>query len=253
MAQTQVILLERIESLGDMGDTVNVRPGYARNYLLPRKKALRATSTNKAYFEAQRKQLEAENEKKRKEAEKVAKKLKGLKVPLIRQASEAGQLFGSVTARDIAREVSEVSKEKIERHMVQLNQNYKLIGLFPVDVILHPEVKIQVIINIARTVEEAQTQAKTGKALIVEEGTPEAGGEESDEAQLEEVLEEGALEAEKQKKQAAMDTEEETAKKKEAEEGVAMQSEERAAIEAVQDEKEEKPKNKAAKKAEGKE
>ncbi|GJL85867.1 MAG: hypothetical protein DHS20C02_16420 [Micavibrio sp.] len=216
MAQTQVILLERIEKLGKMGDTVTVKPGYARNYLLPEKKALRATKDNIAYFEGQRKNLEAENDKLKKEAEKLAKKLEGLKIPLIRQASEAGQLFGSVTSRDIAAGAAELSKEKITREMVHMNRNFKLIGLFPVDVILHPEVKVEVTINIARTEEEAQTQAKTGKALIADRGADEReeAKDERDaekEAALEEVLEEGALEAEKEKQADA----EEAAKAKE--------------------------------------
>lgn len=196
MAQTKVVLLERIETLGNLGDVVAVKPGYARNYLLPQKKALRASKENIAYFEAQRKNIEAENEKRRKEAEKLAKKIEGMKVPLIRQAAEGGQLYGSVTARDIAAEVSATAKEKIERSMVQLNQNFKLIGLFPVMLLLHPEVKVEVIINIARSEDEAATQAKTGKALIVEEGQS-ARDEDEAEDQLAEVLDEAALEARK--------------------------------------------------------
>ncbi len=214
MAQTQVILLERIEKLGKMGDTVTVKPGYARNYLLPEKKALRATKDNVAYFEGQRKNLEAENDKLKKEAEKLAKKLEGLKIPLIRQASEAGQLFGSVTSRDIATGAAELSKETITREMVYLNRNFKLIGLFPVDVVLHPEVKVEVTINIARTEEEAETQARTGKALIADGGADERATKQQDaekEAALEGVLEEGALEAEKEKQADA----EEAAKVKE--------------------------------------
>jgi large subunit ribosomal protein L9 len=194
---TKLVLLERVENLGKMGDVVTVRPGYARNFLLPQKKALRASKENIAYFEAQKKHLEAESDKKKKQAETLAKKLAGIKVPLIRQASEGGQLFGSVTARDIANEIATASGEKIERQMVTLNQNFKLIGLFPVEVMLHPEVKVTVTINIARSAEEAATQAKTGKALIADDGkgrnaAPEASG-------LENVLEEGALEANKQR------------------------------------------------------
>ncbi len=170
---TQVILLERVEKLGELGEIVNVKPGYARNYLLPQKKALRASKENVAYFEAQKKTLEADNEKKRKEAEKFAKKIDGITVPVIRQASEAGQLFGSVNSRDIAAAVSEESKETITRNMVDLNQNIKTIGLIPVAVVLHPEVKVEVIVNIARTVEEAEIQAKTGRALVAEAAEPE--------------------------------------------------------------------------------
>jgi large subunit ribosomal protein L9 len=198
---TQVILLERVESLGEMGDVVAVKPGYARNFLLPQKKALRASKENIAYFEAKKAYLKGESDKQKAAAEKQAKKLEGIKVPLIRAASEAGQLFGSVTARDIAGEVSTASGEKIDRTMVTLNQNYKLIGLFPVDIYLHPEVKVSVTINIARSPEEAQTQAKTGKALIAEEGVEEKQPEQaSEEAALEGVLEADALEATKEKK-----------------------------------------------------
>jgi large subunit ribosomal protein L9 len=197
---TQVILLERVESLGEMGDVVAVKPGYARNFLLPQKKALRASKENIAYFEAKKAYLKGESDKAKAAAEKRAKKLEGIKVPLIRAASEAGQLFGSVTARDIAGEVSTVSGEKIERTMVTLNQNYKLIGLFPVDIYLHPEVKVSVTINIARSPEEAETQAKTGKALIAEEGPSEEAAPIAEEAALEGVLEADALEATKEKK-----------------------------------------------------
>lgn len=195
---TQVILLERVESLGQMGDVVSVRPGYARNYLLPQKKALRASKENIAYFETQKKHLAADNDKRRAEAEKLAKKIEGLKVPLIRQASEGGQLFGSVTARDIAEQIAATSKEKIDRTMVQLNQNFKTIGLFPVDVALHPEVKVSVTVNIARSAEEAEKQAKTGKALIAEEGQSSRGKVDED-AALEGILEDEALEATKER------------------------------------------------------
>ncbi|MGQ0527415.1 MAG: 50S ribosomal protein L9 [Alphaproteobacteria bacterium] len=196
---TQVILLERVESLGQMGDVVSVRPGYARNYLLPQKKALRASKENIAYFETQKKKLEADNEGRRKDAEKQAKKIGGTVVPLIRQASEAGQLFGSVTARDISQGLSEVSGEKIDRTMVQLNQNFKLLGLFPVDVLLHPEVKVSITINIARSKEEAEVQAKTGKALIATSGNEQKETKEV-EADLSGVLEDSALQAEEEKK-----------------------------------------------------
>ncbi len=124
-----------------MGDVVNVKPGYARNYLLPQKKALRASKENVAHFEAQKASLKKISDEKKAVAEKLATKLNGMKVSLIRQASEAGQLFGSVTARDIADAVAGTSSEKIDRTMVTLNQNYKTLGLFPVTIALHPEVK----------------------------------------------------------------------------------------------------------------
>lgn len=168
MSATQVILLERVEKLGNMGDVVKVKPGFARNYLLPQKKALRASKENVAYFEAQRKHLEADNEKRKKAAEKIAAKLNGLKVPLVRQASEGGQLYGSVNGRDIAVVVAEISKENILRNMVTLNDNIKTIGLFSVTVVLHPEVKVSVTINVARSLEEAKIQEETGKALIAQ-------------------------------------------------------------------------------------
>lgn len=197
---TQVILLERVEHLGAMGDVVGVKPGYARNYLLPQKKALRATKENIAYFETQKATLEKANNEKKKGAETEAKKLDGLKIAIIRQASEGGQLYGSVTSRDIAEAITEASKVKIERYMVELNQNFKSIGLFTVPVALHPEVKVEMTINIARSEDEAATQEKTGKALIAAEG--EAVDSDAAEAAAEEakseLMEEGALEAEKE-------------------------------------------------------
>ena len=162
---TQVVLLERVDNLGQMGDVVTVRPGYARNFLLPQKKALRATKQNLVQFEAQRKALEELNANKRTDAEALAKKMDGCKVMIIRQAAEAGQLYGSVTTRDIADAVAQAGF-KIDRTQVQLNQAFKMIGLFPVTLALHPEVKVQITLNIARSDEEAKVQEKTGKALI---------------------------------------------------------------------------------------
>ena len=173
---TEIILLERVESLGQMGDVVKVKSGYARNFLLPKKKALRATKENVAFFEGQKKTLEATNLKKREEAEKAAKKVDGVKVVIIRQAAEAGQLFGSVSSRDIADAVT-AAGFKIDRTQVQMNQAFKLIGLFPVTVMLHPEVKSTITLNIARSEEEAVTQQKTGKALIATSGREEAAAE----------------------------------------------------------------------------
>jgi large subunit ribosomal protein L9 len=233
---TQVILLERVEKLGDMGDTVSVKPGFARNYLLPQKKALRASKENIAYFEAQKKHLQAENDKQKAQAEKLAKKIEGTKVALIRQASESGQLFGSVTARDIAEGLNEATGEKIDRSAVKLNQNYKLIGLFPIDVTLHPEVKAEIIINIARSAEEAQTQAKTGKALVADDAPQEEEAEAAvtgDDDALAEVLEEGALEAEKTRKVEAEEKAAEDAKK--AEEKAVKKAEKEAAKAAAEE------------------
>ncbi|MFP4098058.1 MAG: 50S ribosomal protein L9 [Alphaproteobacteria bacterium] len=181
-SSTQVILLERVEKLGELGEIVNVKPGFARNFLLPQKKALRANKENIAYFEAQKKVIEEQNAEKRKEAEKLSKKIDGVKVTIIRQASEAGQLFGSVNTRDIAQALAAETKETITRAMIDLNQNIKTIGLFPVSVVLHPEVRVEVTINIARSEEEAKTQAETGRALIAESEKPveEVAAEEPD-------------------------------------------------------------------------
>ena len=169
----QVILLERVENLGQMGEVVNVKSGYARNFLLPRSKALRATQDNVAYFETQKKHLEAENLKKRGEAEKLGKKVDGIHVAIIRQASEAGQLYGSVSARDIADAVVEAGF-KVDRSQVRMDRSYKLLGLYPVKVSLHPEVTVEVTINIARSEEEAKIQEEKGEALISKTAEQEA-------------------------------------------------------------------------------
>ncbi len=164
---TQIILLERVENLGQMGEIVNVKPGFARNFLLPQRKALRATKENVAFFEAQKKVLEAQNLKKKEEAQKVATKLDGLKVIVIRQAAEGGQLYGSVASRDIAEAIT-AKGIQVGRSQVILNDAFKTIGLFPVNVTLHPEVKVAITLNIARSEAEAKTQEKTGKAAIVD-------------------------------------------------------------------------------------
>lgn len=203
---TQVILLERVEKLGNMGDVVSVKPGYARNYLLPEKKALRASKDNVAYFEAQKKVIEAQSNEQKKDAEKLAKKIAGIKVPLIRAASESGQLYGSVNTRDIAQEAAATSGEAITRPMVKINTNFKMIGLFPVSVQLHPEVIVEITVNIARSKEEAETQAKTGKALVADnhdDEQEEPAAPAVDEEALADVLEEDALEAEKERAEAA--------------------------------------------------
>jgi len=154
-----VILLERVENLGQMGQVVKVRPGFARNYLLPQKKALRATKDNIAYFEKQRTQLEAANLTRKKEADQVAQKLEGLSVVIIRQAGESGQLYGSVSARDIADAVT-AAGFTITRGQVVLDKAIKTLGLYQLRVILHPEVSVQVTSNVAQSPEEAEMQAK---------------------------------------------------------------------------------------------
>lgn len=164
---TEIILLERVEKLGQMGDVVKVKPGYARNFLLPQRKALRATKENISFFEAQRKILEAQNLERKADADKVAKKLDGLKVIIIRQAAESGHLYGSVSSRDIADAIESSAKIAITRNQVLMNTAFKSIGLFQVEISLHPEVKVSLTLNIARSEEEAKTQEKTGKAVIV--------------------------------------------------------------------------------------
>jgi large subunit ribosomal protein L9 len=191
---TQVILLQRVENLGDMGEVVNVKPGYARNYLLPQNKALRATKTNIAYFEGQKAALEKANANKRKDAEAQAKKVDGVTVVLIRQASEAGQLFGSVSSRDIAEAVATKTGEKVDRTMVNMNTALKTLGLFPIELFLHPEVKVKVTINIARSQDEAQLQEKTGKAVVA--AAEKAAKDADEQAAKAAMLEDSALEAE---------------------------------------------------------
>ena len=154
----QVILLERIESLGQMGDVVKVKPGYARNFLLPQKKAMRATKDNLAYFEGQRAQLEAHNLTRRQEAEAVARKVDGLSVVVIRQAGETGQLYGSVGTRDIADAVT-AAGFGIARRQVLLDQPIKSQGVFKTRIQLHPEVIVSVTVNVAQSDEEAALQA----------------------------------------------------------------------------------------------
>lgn len=159
MAAVELILLQRVEKLGQMGERVKVTPGYARNYLLPQKKALRASKENLARFEEQRAQLEAQNLKRREEAERVAERVGGLSVVIIRQAGESGSLYGSVSARDIADATTEAGLT-IDRQQVVLEHPIKSLGLSPVRVVLHPEVSIPVTVNVARSVEEAERQAR---------------------------------------------------------------------------------------------
>ena len=161
----EIILLERVENLGQMGDLVTVKPGYARNFLLPKGKAIRATAENREKFDADRAQLEADNLAKKGEAEKVAEKMNGLTVQLIRAASEMGQLYGSASSRDIAQAVSE-SGFTIVKTQVDLNTAIKTLGLFPVRLVLHPEVSVEVTVNIARSVDEAEEQQRLGRAII---------------------------------------------------------------------------------------
>ncbi len=159
MAAVELILLQRVDKLGQMGERVKVKPGFARNYLLPQKKALRASKDNIARFEEQRAQLEAQNLKRREEAERVAERVGGLSVVIIRQAGESGSLYGSVSARDIADATTEAGLT-IDRQQVVLEHPIKSLGLSPVRVVLHPEVSIRVTVNVARSAEEAERQAR---------------------------------------------------------------------------------------------
>jgi len=181
----QVILLERVEKLGQMGEVVKVRDGFARNFLLPKKKALRATKENRAYFETQKAQLEARNLERKSEAEVVAKSLEGKSFVLLRQAGDRGQLYGSVSPRDIA-DVVTAGGFSIARTQVPLDKAIKTIGLFPVFVVLHPEVRVSVTVNVARTDEEAERQAR-GEDVLAEQTPAEEAV-----AAAEEMFEKGA-------------------------------------------------------------
>ena len=165
----EVILLERIARLGQMGDVVRVKDGFARNFLLPRGKALRANEANKKNFEGQRAQLEARNLELKSEAEKVAEKLDGQSFVVIRQAGETGQLYGSVSTRDIA-ETASAGGFSVSRNQIVLSTPIKTLGLHAVPIHLHPEVAAKVTINVARSPEEAERQAK-GEAINIREET----------------------------------------------------------------------------------
>ncbi len=194
----EVILLERIERLGQMGDVVSVKPGYARNFLLPQKKALRASKQNLALFESQRAQLEAQNLERKTEAESVAGKLDALQVVLVRQAGESGQLYGSVTARDIADAVKDAGFS-IGRGQVLIDRPIKMLGLHPITVRLHPEVSVTVTANVAKSEEEAQMQARgeqPGAAAEEIESAEQAVTDVFEEGVPEEVLETAAEAAE---------------------------------------------------------
>ena len=171
----QIILLERIEKLGSIGDVVTVKDGYARNFLLPQKKALRATKDNIAQFEAQRAQLEARNLERRGEAEAVAKKLDGQVFVILRQAGETGILYGSVNTRDIAAAVTE-GGFTATRNQVVLDNPIKSVGMHEVKIQLHPEVRSKVTLNVARNVDEAERQARGEDVTVAqdEEEAPDA-------------------------------------------------------------------------------
>jgi large subunit ribosomal protein L9 len=164
----QVILLQRIGRLGQMGDVVNVKDGYARNFLLPQKKALRATKENMAHFETQRAQLEATNLEHKKEAEGVAAKLEGKIFTAIRSAGDTGQLYGSVSTRDIADAVT-AGGFTVDRRQVVLERPIKTLGLHETKLALHPEVIVNVTLNVARSEEEAEKQARGEDVTVIKD------------------------------------------------------------------------------------
>ncbi len=186
----QIILLERIEKLGQMGDLVNVKTGYARNFLIPQGKALRANKANMERFETERAHREASNLERRKDAETEAAKMEGLAVSMVRAASEMGQLFGSVTSRDIAAAVSDAGFT-ITRSQVIMDRSIKTLGLTETRIRLHPEVFITIIVNIARSLAEAETQLKTGVAV-----TGEVTGDDVTPPGVEAIAEKAVTEAE---------------------------------------------------------
>jgi large subunit ribosomal protein L9 len=193
----EVILLERVEKLGGIGDVVNVKNGFARNYLLPNKKALRANESNRKVFEANRAKIEADNAERRTDAEKAAKGVDGKTVKLIRQASNTGQLYGSVSARDIV-EALDGEGAKVTKSQVVLDRPIKNIGVHEVKVALHPEVAVTVKVNVARSPEEADLQAQgiDVMAQMFEADTPAAFDEVETPAEAGELVEEAAVEAE---------------------------------------------------------
>jgi len=168
----QVILLQRIHKLGQMGDVVTVKDGFARNFLLPQKKALRSNKDNLAHFQTQRVHLEAHNLELKKEAEAVSSKLDGKTFVVIRQAGDTGQLYGSVSTRDIAETVT-TGGFKVDRGQILLDKPIKNLGLHPVRVSLHPEVTCKVSMNVARSGDEAERQARGEDVTAVKDETPE--------------------------------------------------------------------------------
>ena len=174
----KVVLLERVENLGAIGDVVTVKDGFARNFLLPREKALRATSKNLEKFELDRAAIEARNDKNKAEAQKIADKIDSQSYVMIRQAGETGQLYGSVAARDIAEAIN-AAGHKIERKHVAIQQPIKSIGMHDVTIRLHPEVALKVTLNVARSPDEAERQAKGEDVIAAGQAADKAADEEA--------------------------------------------------------------------------
>jgi large subunit ribosomal protein L9 len=230
----QIILLERIEKLGQMGDVVNVKSGYARNYLLPQKKALRATDDNIAVFEAKRTHLEADNLQRRSDAESIASKMDDAAITVIRSAGDSGQLYGSVASRDIASGLTEAGYT-VNRNQVQIERPIKEIGIHDIRIVLHPEVSITAHVNVARSDEEADAQAERaarGEDPVMSQAEQEAA-EDMAAPDVEELLEDEQVEAfQARQDEEAAETEAEAAAEFDTEAG----SEEQAGSDNVGDE-----------------
>lgn len=196
----EVILLERVAKLGQMGEVVRVKDGFARNYLLPQGKALRATEANKSKFEGMKVDLQAKNAESKAAADKIGGKLDGKSFPVIRQASETGQLYGSVSPRDLAALLSE-NGFKVDRNQIALNVPIKMIGQHKVPVHLHPEVEITVTVNVARSADEAERLARGENVTVRREGGAEEDGEAA-KAAAAALFEPGAGEAESENDEA---------------------------------------------------
>ena len=190
----EVILLERVAKLGQMGEVVRVKDGFARNYLLPKGKALRATDANKSKYEGMKVDLQTKNLETKSEADKIGGKLDGKAFPVIRQASETGQLYGSVTPRDLATLLTDNGFE-VDRNQIALNVPIKTIGQHKVPVHLHPEVEITVTINVARSADEAERLARGENVTVRREGGADEDEAEAKKAAAEAIFEPGAGEA----------------------------------------------------------
>jgi large subunit ribosomal protein L9 len=198
----EVILLERVAKLGQMGEVVRVKDGFARNFLLPKGKALRATEANKAKFEVMKVDLQAKNLATKAEAEKVSSKLDGKSFPVLRQASETGQLYGSVSPRDLA-DLLNANGFEVDRNQIALNMPIKLIGQHKVPVLLHPELEVMITVNVARNADEAEKLARGENVTIRREGGADEDEAEAAKAAAEAVFEPGAADAEGETAEAA--------------------------------------------------
>ena len=212
----QIILLERVEKLGKLGDVVTVKPGYARNFLLPQGKALRANKANMEKFEQERADREKRNADERSTSETLAKSMDNLSVNLVRAASEMGQLFGSVSSRDIANAITEAG-HAVEKRQVVMDKAIKTLGLFPIRINLHSEVSVTITVNIARSLEEAETQSKLGHAIVASDNDYDdapAAEAQSEDAPVEAEAEEADTSDAEESADVAEDTTEETAEDK---------------------------------------